>query len=120
MDISKARRFVELEKEGRKVLLTLWEGDQITSCVEEQEKKYCETCQCNDELCNSYVEYLKEKGYQATEIELGEAIEETLPKFLEERELRVKPSVVVEVEPTIAVEEEVGEDAVTPADQALS
>lgn len=119
MDISKARRLVELEKDGRKILVTLWDGEKITTCATiEEAKQHCETCQGDDELCNSYVEYLKEKGYQANEIELGEDIEKTLPKFLEEREVRIEPSIAAEVEPTIA--EEAAEDAVPPADQELS
>jgi len=97
MDISKARRLVELEKEGRKILLTLWEGNLISSCVEDQEKKYCETCQCDDEICQEYIDHLKAKGYGATEITLGEVPAESLPKFLEERVIHVKPKVVREV-----------------------
>jgi len=99
MDISKARRLVELEKEGRKILLTLWEGNLISSCVEEQEKKYCETCQCDDEVCQEYIDHLKSQGYGATEIKLGELeAAESLPKFLEERGVTVKPKVVLETE----------------------
>ena len=113
MDISRARRLVELEKEGRKILVTLWEGEKITTCATtEESKQQCETCQGDDELCDSYVDFLREKGYQATEIELGGGIEENLPKFLQERE--------VQVEPSIAMEPEVSEGAVAPADQALS
>jgi len=86
MDISKARRLVEMEKEGRKILLTLWEGNLISSCVEEKEKKYCETCHCDDGICQEYIDHLKSQGYGATEIELGELeAAESLPKFLEER-----------------------------------
>ncbi|GAI76842.1 unnamed protein product [marine sediment metagenome] len=86
MDISKARRLVELEKEGRKILLTLWDGNLISSCVEENEKKYCETCHCNDEICQEYIDHLKAQGYGATEVKLGKLeLEESLPKFLEER-----------------------------------
>lgn len=100
MDISKARRLVELEKEGRKILVTLWEGEQITTCAtsEEANKQHCETCQGDDELCSSYIDYLKTKGYQATEIELTEAVEETLPKFLEERKIADKVESVPETE----------------------
>ncbi|MBA7675871.1 hypothetical protein ES703_84110 [subsurface metagenome] len=98
MDISKARRLVELEKDGRKILLTLWEGNQISSCVEDQEKKYCETCQCDDEICQEYIDHLKAKGYGATEIKLGEVAAESLPKFLEERGVHVKVKTVVETE----------------------
>jgi len=99
MDISKARRLVELEKDGRKILVTLWEGEQITTCATAEEtKQHCETCQGDDELCSSYIDYLKGKGYQATEIELAEAVEETLPKFLEKREESVRAHPVVETE----------------------
>ena len=99
MDISKARRLVELEREGRKILLTLWEGNLISSCVEEQEKKYCETCQCDDEICQEYIDHLKSLGYGATEIKLGElGAVESLPKFLEERKVADKIEPVPETE----------------------
>jgi len=108
VDISKAKKVVELEKDGRKILVTLWEGDQISSCVtgEDNRKQYCETCQGNEELCNEWLNHLKEKGYEATEIELSELkLEESLPKFLEEREITVKPEVAIAVEPNVVVEE---------------
>jgi len=99
MDISKARRLVELEKEGRKILLTLWDGNLISSCVEEKEKKYCETCHCNDEICQEYIDHLKSQGYGATEIKLGELEgAESLPKFLEKRVGVVKIEPVPETE----------------------
>lgn len=115
MDITKAKKVVELEKDGRKILVTLWEGDQISSCVtgEDNRKQYCETCQGNEELCNEWLNHLKEKGYEATEFELGELeLEESLPKFFEERESTIRPTAVVAPE--------VSEDAISPADQALS
>ncbi|MBA7529324.1 hypothetical protein ES705_21520 [subsurface metagenome] len=92
MDISKAKRVVELGKPGslRRIFVTVWEGDRISSCVKEADepKQYCETCEGDDALCNEFVEHLKEKGYEATEIELGELeLEESLPKFLEQREI---------------------------------
>jgi len=108
MDISKAKKLVELEKDGHKILVTLWEGDQISSCAtsEDKRKQYCESCQGDDELCRDYVEHLKEKGYEATEIELGELeLMESLPKFLEEREIAVKPEVAIAVEPSNVVVE---------------
>ena len=99
MDISKARRLVELEKEGRKILLTLWEGNLISSCVEEQEKKFCETCQCDDEVCQEYIEHLKAQGYGATEIKLGELeAAESLPSFIQERKGAEKVEPVPETE----------------------
>jgi len=99
MDISKARRLVELEKEGRKILLTLWEGNLISSCVEDQEKKYCETCQCDDKICQEYIDHLKAQGYGATEIKLGELeAAESLPKFLAERQVADKIEPVPETE----------------------
>lgn len=100
MDISKARKFVELTKDNRKILVTLYEGGQISSCIEEEARKYCETCQGDDELCQDYVEHLKSRGYEATEIEVGELeLEESLPRFLEEREITVEPKVAVAVQP---------------------
>jgi len=90
VDISKAKKVVELEKDGRKILVTLWEGNQISSCVtgEDNKSQYCETCQCDDETCQEWLEHLKSHGYQATEIELGELeLEESLPKFLEQRQV---------------------------------
>ena len=115
MDISKARRLVELEKEGRKVLLTLWDGNLVSSCVEEQEKKYCETCQCDDEICQEYIDHLKSQGYGATEIELDELeATESLPKFLEERGriVHVQPKIIraVDVKTVIEAEENVHAD----------
>ena len=102
MDISKAKKLIELEKEGRKILLTLWEGDQISSCVigSEEKRQYCESCQGDEELCRDYVEHLKSQGYEATEIELGELeLEESLPKFLEQREIPVEVQPVAEEAP---------------------
>lgn len=97
MDITKAKKVVELTKEGKKILVTLWEGDKISSCIEEAETQTCETCQGDDQLCEEYINHLKERGYQATEVELGElGIEESLPQFLEEREIKVKVEPVVE------------------------
>ncbi|MBA7680425.1 hypothetical protein ES703_88741 [subsurface metagenome] len=106
MDISKAKRLIELEKGGRKVLVTIYEGGQVSSCIEDEAKKYCETCQCDDELCQEWIEHLKSQGYQATEIELGELeLEESLPKFLKQREITIKPEVVAVVEPSNVVVE---------------
>ena len=104
MDITKAKRVVELSKDNRKILLTLWDGGKISSCVTEEspefpaKKQRCESCEGDEEVCNDYINHLKENGYQAVEVELGELeIEESLPKFLEEREIKATP--VVEVEP---------------------
>ena len=106
MDISKAKKVVELTKGDRKILVTVYEGGQVSSCIEAEAKKYCETCQADDELCQQWIEHLKGKGYQATEIELGElGLEESLPKFLEQREVTVKPEVVAVVEPKMPLEE---------------
>jgi hypothetical protein len=96
MDITKAKKIIELSKDNRSILLTLWESGEITSCVKEAEakKQYCENCQGDESLCNEYAEYLKGKGYQATEVELAElGLEESLPKFLEER---AKPEPAIE------------------------
>jgi len=100
MDITKAKKVVELSKEGRKILVTLWEGDKISTCVTEEQTQTCQTCQCDDETCQEWINHLKEKGYEATEVELGELeVEESLPRFLEERE-------VTEVEPIVEATEE--------------
>ena len=121
MDISKAKKVVELSKGNKKILVTLWEGDKISSCITEEPpltsslefpspaaKQYCETCQCDDETCQEWIEHLKSRGYQATEIELGEPeLEEGLPKFLEQREVAVKPEVAIAVQPgNVVVEPE--------------
>jgi len=100
MDITKAKKLVELTKGDRKILVTIYEGGQVSSCIEDEaKKKYCETCQADDELCQQWIDHLKEKGYEAIEFELGELeIEESLPKFLEESEVTVEPVVVVEPE----------------------
>ena len=100
MDITKAKKLVELTKGDRKILVTAYEGGQVSSCVEDQSKKYCETCQCDDETCNQWIDYLKQRGYEATEIELGEfELEESLPKFIEQRETATAPPVAVEEQP---------------------
>ena len=101
MDITKAKKLVELTRGDRKILVTVFEGGQVSSCVEDEAaKKYCETCQADDETCQQWIEHLKEKGYEATEIELGELeLEESLPKFLEEREIPVKVHPVAEEAP---------------------
>ncbi|MCK4417863.1 MAG: hypothetical protein KAV99_06815 [Candidatus Latescibacteria bacterium] len=92
MDITKAKKVFELSKDNKKILVTLYDGGQVSSCIEEETKRYCETCQCDDETCQEWVESLKAKGYEATEIELGELkLEESLPKFLEEREIPTQP-----------------------------
>ena len=104
MDISKAKKVVELTKGDRKILVTVYEGGQVSSCIEDEaKKKYCETCQADDELCQQWLEHLKEKGYEATEIELGELeTEESLPRFLEEKKRDIMPA----VEPSTEAEEE--------------
>jgi len=95
MDISKAKKLVELTKGDRKILVTVYEGGQVSSCIEDEAKKYCETCQADDETCQQWIEHLKEKGYEVTEIELGELeLEESLPKFLEQREIKSEEQVV--------------------------
>ncbi len=107
MDITKtkAKKLVELTRGDRKILVTIYEGGQVSSCIETEAKKYCETCQCDDELCQQWLEHLKEKGYEATEFELGELdLEESLPKFLEEREIPDEVQPVVEEAP-VAEEE---------------
>ena len=105
MDISKAKKVVELTKGSRKILVTVYEGGQVASCIEAEAKKYCETCQADDETCQQWIEHLKSQGYEATEIELGELeLEESLPKFIELRESAVPPTEVVE-KLTVAVPE---------------
>lgn len=92
MDISKARRLIELTKGDRKILVTLWESGQISNCVTDQEMQSCESCQGDGQLCEEWVNYLKEQGYEASEVALGELpAEESLPKFIEEREPRIEP-----------------------------
>jgi len=120
MDISKARKVVELTKDKTKILITIYEGGQVSSCIEDEAKKYCETCQCDEGLCQEYIEDMKTRGYQATEVELGELeLEESLPKFLQEREVRVKPPATVETVPTIVVKPEVIEHADTETAEAV-
>ena len=110
MDISKAKKLVELTKGDRKILVTVYEGGQVSSCVEDEAKKsYCETCQADDETCQAWLEHLKAQGYEATEIELGALeLEESLPKFLAQREITVEPEVVVEREDQVVTPEDVG------------
>ena len=110
MDISKAKKLVELTKGDRKILVTIYEGGQVSSCIEDEAKKsYCETCQADDETCRQWIEHLKSQGYEATEIELGDLeIEESLPKFLSEREISAEPEAVVEREEQVVTSEDVG------------
>lgn len=105
MGISKARKVVELTKGDRKILVTVYEGGQVSSCIEDEaKKKYCETCQADDETCQEWIEHLRSHGYQATEFELGELeLEESLPKFLEEREN--KPEAIPEPETQVEQQE---------------
>ncbi|GAH68143.1 unnamed protein product [marine sediment metagenome] len=112
MDITKARKLVHLSKDNRKILVTLWDGGKISSCVEEniedKKKHYCETCEGDSELCNSWIDHLKSRGYEATEIELTDLPgDESLPKFSEERGVAVEPEAVsVQVQPQAVIVEE--------------
>jgi hypothetical protein len=106
MDITKAKKVIELSKDNRKILVTVYDN-QVSSCVEMEAKKYCESCQCDEQTCGEWIEYLKGKGYSATEVELGElGLEESLPKFLEERQVKTKPEVSTEPEPAVEKREE--------------
>ena len=111
MDITKARKLVKLSKEDKEILVTLWDGDKISTCmIEEDKKQTCETCQGDEECCQSWINHLKEKGYRATEIELGEiGLEESLPKFLEYKERDARPEVITveKAEPQVKLEVEV-------------
>jgi len=101
VDTTKAKKLIELTRGDRKILVTVYAGGQVSSCIEDEaKKKYCETCQADDETCQQWIEHLKKKGYEATEIELGELeLEESLPKFLEERELPDEVQPVAEETP---------------------
>lgn len=117
MDITKATKVVELTKGDRKILVTVYEGGQVASCIEAESKKYCETCQTDDETYQQWIEHLKENGYEAIEVELGELEpEESLPKFLQSREVPAEPEAATE--PEAPAEEE--ESAVSETDQAVS
>lgn len=99
MDITKPKKVVELTKDNRKILLTLWDGNSISSCVEEADKKYCESCQGDDDVCRDYVEHLKSQGYTATEVEMREPeAVESLPRFMQERGVAAKVETVLETE----------------------
>lgn len=92
MPITKAKKIIELSKDNRKILVTVYDN-QVSSCVEMEAKKYCESCQCDEKTCGEWINYLKGKGYSATEVELGElGLEESLPKFLEGKKLSVLAS----------------------------
>jgi len=91
MDTTKAKRVFELSRDNKKILVALWSNDKISSCVTEQTeaapKSRCESCEGDDELCEQYISHLRDQGYQATEVELGElATEESLPEFLKARQ----------------------------------
>jgi len=105
MDIAKAKRLIELTKPNshQKILVTLWQNDKISSCVEDsaedRKRHYCETCDGNGELCDSWVDHLKSKGYKATEIELADlGMEESLPRFLEKPQEAVQAETATEPE----------------------
>lgn len=88
----KALKVVELTKDDKKVIVTLWDSNLISSCVEEVETQQCDSCQGDEKACSDFVDYLKEKGYGAKEVALGElGDEESLPKFLEEKKAEVEP-----------------------------
>jgi len=109
MEISRAKKVVELTKDNRKILVTFFEGDLVSNCVEEETKKSCETCQCDNATCQEWIESLKGKGYEATEVELGElGIEESLPRFMAERESAAEteePEAAPAAEPEVKPEE---------------
>ena len=94
MDIKEAKRIIELAKGNTKILVALFERGQVTSCIiEDKKRQFCQSCEADDELCNQYIEHLKERGYTATEIELDEIEpEESLPKFMESR-LEILPTI---------------------------
>ncbi len=109
MDITQAKRVIELSKpdSSQKILVTLWQNNIISTCVEEAAKKYCESCQGDEGLCLDYIEDMKARGYQMTEVELSElTLEESLPKFLQDRAGQVEPSVAFEAAASAAIEEE--------------
>ena len=124
---AKVKKVVELIKDDSKILITVLEGDQVASCVEEETKKYCEACQCDEGMCDEWIEHLKSKGYQATEVRLGEMDGgESLPRFLEDRRAAAAAGVDLPApqEPSAAVAEPEAEaaeeeSAVSEPDQAL-
>lgn len=84
--MARAKKLIELTKDNTKVVVTVWDEGKISSCVEAEAKKYCETCDGDDILCQEYIEHLKSRGFQAQEIELGElSVEDTLPEFIRQR-----------------------------------
>ena len=89
MGIERARRVVRLTKEDspKEVLVTMWEGGRLSSCVvDEGVRQSCQACEGDDALCSEWLDYLKQRGYTATEVELGDGeTEESLPRFLEGR-----------------------------------
>lgn len=106
----KAKRITELNKEGKSILVALWPDDKVISCVTSELAKRCESGVCDEETFNHYINYLKEQGYEATEIELGELeLEESLPKFLEERKRDIMPAVEPSAEAAEGEEEKLDE-----------
>lgn len=89
MGIERARRVVRLTKEdsGKEVLVTMWESGRLSSCiVDEGVRQSCQACEGDDALCSDWLDYLKQRGYTANEVELGDGEpEESLPRFLEGR-----------------------------------
>ena len=93
------KRVVELNKEGKRILVTLWDNNKVVSCLTDETEKRCQSCDCDDESCQEWINHLKEQGYSATEIELGElGDKESLPRFLQERESQAQVEPEAEVE----------------------
>lgn len=85
IEINEAKKIVELRKDDRKILVTVYESGQVSCCTEERNESFCEKCQCDDETCKQWIENMKEKGYQATEIELGGLKDDSLHSFIASR-----------------------------------
>ncbi|MBW2675275.1 MAG: hypothetical protein JRD89_17995 [Deltaproteobacteria bacterium] len=61
--MEKARKIFELSKEGKRIIVTLWEDNKLSSCITEAVgETSCETCQGDEQLCQEYIDYLKGKG----------------------------------------------------------
>ena len=98
--MAKPKRHVELTKDNRKVIVSLLDGDLITSCITDPEmlqKSSCEVCKGDDKLCQDYIDFLHGQGYDVQEVsdEDLENPEVSLPKFIEGRAIAV-PEVAVE------------------------
>ena len=86
--MQKAKRIIELNKGNKSILVTVWEGGQVSNCITERDKgrSLCETCAADDAACNEWLDYLRNQDYEVKEIDLADTeVQESLSRFMAER-----------------------------------